>query len=190
MSETKMNGKVLGITFEMTFPFDNAESFDSFMGKSGACYERAVQHFIAHSYYGRVRAEIVKALEKISGIERNKTTDENGKSVKYTETEEQYVRRVMGELGDGWSEVESQLAEVASKIAPKADTVTRSRSNAASRKIAEQLIKAGQAQTFADKRGLDISGLDGDDLVEAIAIEYNKAIKEVEEAQKRALGIA
>lgn len=189
---TTMVGKVLGIEFTMTFPFSDAESFDSFMGKAGACYDRAVQHFIAHSFYARVRSRIVEKLAEISGIERLKETDENGKSVKYKETEEMYVRRVMGEYQNDtakWESVMAELKAAAEAVEPKAEQVVRSRSNAASRKIAEQIIKSGQAGIFAEKRGLNINGVEGNDLVELIAVEYIKVQKEAEEAQKRALGL-
>ena len=192
-NKTTMEGKVLGIEFTMTFPFSDAASFDAFMGKPGACYDRAVMHFIAHSYYTRVRAEVVRKLAELTGIERLKESDENGKSVKFKETEETYMRRVMGEFQsdpDRWNDIMAQLKATAESVEPKAEAVVRSRSNAATRKIAEQIIKSGQAGIFAEKRGLDISGLDGADLVEAIAVEYGKAQKEAEEAQKRALGIS
>lgn len=187
-----MNGKVLGIEFTITLPFADAESFDAFMGKQGACYERAVMQFLAHSFYTRVRAEIAKALEEITGIQRLKDADEKGKNVKFKETEETYMRRVMGEYANNpeeWNDIMSRLREVAEKVEPKAEAVVRSRSNAETRKVAEQIIKSGQAALFAEKRSLNIEGLEEKDLVEVIAIEYGKMKKELEEQQKRALGL-
>lgn len=192
MSDTKMTGKVLGIEFNITLPFSDADSFDAFMGKPGACYDRAVMHFLAHSFYTRVRSEVVKKLAELSGIERLSTTDENGKNVKYKESEETYMRRVMGEFQndpDKWDSIMAALKETAESVDVKAEPVSRSRSNAAARKIAEQIIKSGQAGIFAEKRGFSIDGVEGSDLVELIAVEYIKVQKEAEEAQKRALGL-
>lgn len=191
--QTKIDGKVLGVEFTMTLPFNDAESFDSFMGKPGACYERAVQHFLAHTFYARVRSKLVEKLAELTGIERAKTTAEDGSKVKYTETEEIYVRRVMGEFQDNqdrWAEIMAALRETAEAVEPKAEQIVRSRSNAQTRKIAEQIIKTGQVALFAEKRGLNIEGVEGDALVELIAIEYGKVQKEIAEAQKKALGLA
>ena len=92
----KVDTQVFGLKFDVELPFNSVEEFDQLAGKAGACLDEAVQHVIAHKHLTRVRSAVVSKLEKLTGIERGKTTDESGKNVKYTESEQVYFRRCTG----------------------------------------------------------------------------------------------
>ncbi|HAU85024.1 MAG TPA: hypothetical protein DCW90_05855, partial [Lachnospiraceae bacterium] len=109
----KETTNVFGLEFDINLPFNTVEEFDQLAGCVGACLKEATQHVIAHKHLGRVRAAVCAKLEELTGIERAKTTAEDGKSVKYAESEQNYFKRVVAEKAgeDNWDDVLAQLKE-------------------------------------------------------------------------------
>lgn len=90
--------KTLGIVVNVNVPA-NAEEFDQMAGRPGACVDDANRNVIYRSWNHDFRKELCATLEKETGEERHsETTGEGDKAKKvYTEKEQAYVNRLIGE---------------------------------------------------------------------------------------------
>lgn len=188
----KVETSIFGINFEVETGYNTVEEFDALAGKSGACLEQATMHVVAHRYLGKVRTAVVEALEKITGIPREKTTDEKGENVKYVEQEKAYFDRVLKEKAgsDEWTSILEQLKEVASNVKLELKAAVRSRISKEDRNAAKLIIDSGKAEAFARKAGFDGELPSGEELVELIAGMYKKLLaQKMAEAQQSVLAL-
>lgn len=178
---------VFGIEFNVNTPFNSVEEFDNLAGKVGACLLEATNHVIAHKHLARVRQAVCKKLEELSGIERNYTTAEDGKSKKYTETEQTYVKRVTAELGgsEEWEDILAQLKTVAENVKFEL-VVSVARATKEGLAIADALIASGKAEAFADKYGIELPA-DSDEARTVLAIQAKKVLDEQKRQAQMAL---
>lgn len=183
----KVDTQVFGLKFDVELPFNSVEEFDQLAGKAGACLDEAVQHVIAHKHLTRVRAAVVSKLEKLTGIERGKTTDESGKNVKYTESEQVYFRRVVQErgLGEDWQGIQDELAKTAAAV-PFQLVVTRTRVNKEDMNMANAILASDKCDAVCAKLGIERTG-DNDADAEAIALALKKAREDALAAQRASL---
>jgi len=174
----KETTNVFGLEFDINLPFNTVEEFDQLAGCVGACLKEATQHVIAHKHLGRVRAAVCAKLEELTGIERAKTTAEDGKSVKYAESEQNYFKRVVAEKAgeDNWDDVLAQLKETASNVKFEL-VVTRQRVTKEGMEMAKALLSSGKAEAFAEKYGFVLPE-DEKSKLEVLAIEVKKALDE------------
>ena len=148
---------VFGLNFTVNTPFNSVEEFDNLAGKSGACLLEATNHVIAHKHLARVRSAICKKLEELTGIERSKTVDADGKNLKYTESEQTYFKRVAAERagGDDWADIEAEIRKVAEGVKFEL-VVSTARVSKEGLAIADALISSGKAEAFAEKYGIEL----------------------------------
>lgn len=180
----KETTNVFGIEFDINLPFNTVEEFDQLAGQAGACLREATQHVIAHKHLARVRAAVCKKLEELSGIAREKTTSEDGKNEKFSESEQTYFKRVVAAMGgdENWSSIVEELKAAASAVKFEI-VVTRQRITKEGLECAKLFIAQGKAEAFAEKRGITLPE-DEDEKVEVLAVEIKKAL---DEARKNAL---
>lgn len=183
----KIETNVFGLEFDVNVPFNTVEEFDNLAGKAGACLMEATNHVIAHKHLGRVRAAVCKKLEELTGIERKKTTAEDGSSEKYAETEQTYFRRVVAECGgnDDWNDIENAIKETASNVKFEL-VVTVARATKEGLAMADALIVQGKAQAFADKYGIELPA-DDKEARTVLAIQIKKVLDEQKRQAQMAL---
>ena len=148
-----------------------AAEFDELAKREGACLEHAVNNYVAHSHLTKVRAAICERVEKETGISR-KTEEREDDKVIYTETEKQYINRVNAELTkDDESLEEHYIDAIKEAAASVVVDLTKSVRTAGSAKLAQKwidkaasVIAAGKAETFAEAKGITLSGDEEDDL--------------------------
>lgn len=178
---------VFGIEFNVKTPYNTVEEFDNLAGKAGACLAEATNHVIAHKHLARVRQAVCKKLEELSGIERAYTTAEDGKSKKYTETEQTYVKRVTVELGgsEDWEGIIAELKNTAEAVKFEL-VVSVSRATKEGLAIADALLASGKASAFAEKYGIDLPS-DADEARQVLAIQAKKVLDEQRRQAQMAL---
>ena len=183
----KVETNVFGLEFDVNVPFNSVEEFDNLAGKAGACLVEATNHVIAHKHLGRVRAAVCKKLEELSGIERTFTTSEDGKSKKYTESEQTYFRRVTAEMGgsEDWDNILAELKATAEAVKFEL-VVTVARATKEGLAMADALIAQGKAQAFADKYGIDLPA-DEKEARNVLAIQVKKVLDEQKRQAQMAL---
>lgn len=129
----------------------SVEQFNEMAG-ADRCLEYAVQHYVAHSHLSKVRAAICEAVEKATGIERNKEPqDDDSKAVKYNESEGAYIKRVDAELPEGES-LEATYSEVIQEAANSVEVdLTKAVRTGGSTKVAQKWLDKAQAIRDAGK---------------------------------------
>lgn len=162
----------LGIEFTVNGLPSSVEEYDEMAQRQGACLDSAIGQFIAHTHLTKVRSALVAAVEKITGIEREKK-EEDGKT-SFTETEKTYLDRVESEHlqpegkslyeGDIYTKLQAAAAAV------EVDLTKQTRVGASSKlaqkwlDMAGEIVKAGKADAFAAKYGLTYTGEEEEDL--------------------------
>ena len=183
----KVEVKVLGYELSVELPYNSVEEFDSLAGKKGACLERATQNFMAHTHNARMRKAMVEKLEEVSGIKRESSTDEDGKNVKYTETEQAYVSRVEAQLmgTEEWANIRAEVTKAAQSVPVALETIREFGPNKQMVELARGLINEGRVDDFIAKHNLTLdTDWSNEENVKALAVEVKRI---VEEAKKAAL---
>lgn len=183
----KVTTNVFGLEFDIETPFNTVEEFDNLAGMVGACLNEATQHVLAHKHLNRVRAAVCKKAEELTGIERAKTTDGDGKSIKYSESEQTYFKRVVAECAgrDDWNDIEAALKDTAASVKFEL-VVTRSRVTKEGLAMADALINGGKAEAFAAKYGIELPS-DPEEMRNVLALEVKKVIDEQQRQAKASL---
>ena len=178
---------VFGLEINVNVPFNTVEEFDNLAGKAGACLAEATNHVIAHKHLGRVRAVVCKKLEELSGIVREYTTTEDGKSKKYTESEQTYFRRVTAAMGgsENWDSILAELKAAAEGVKFEL-VVTVARATKEGLAMADALIAQGKDQAFADKFGIELPA-DENEKRQVLAIQVKKVLDEQKRQAQMAL---
>lgn len=100
---TKKSYSILGCTVIATVPLD-ADTFDRYAGRVGACVETAVSYTMARSYHAKVRAGILAKLKELG----HEPTD--------GESQEKFVTRLRDESKISADDLQAIAATVAGGI--------------------------------------------------------------------------
>lgn len=159
-------------------------------GSEVRAVELANNYVLFHQAFGAFRSLIVDCLVKATGVKM--LTEGEGEDEVVIEKEAAYVDRIQREHGVKLSDYAEQVQALIDAN-PASYKATRSAS-AGPKKLAikyidaaNELISTGKAELFANKYGLDISGVEGEALVTLIA---NKVREVIIEQQRKAAEMA
>jgi hypothetical protein len=147
--------KTLGYEIQVQVP-SSVEEFDSLAKKQGVCLEQAILNIIYRSVLAKVRTTFVEVLEEQTGIAR--LTKDSGKKRKneagveepvlvFTETEGEFVDRVLVETKSSKENFEALMVSVASKVT--FDPSETEAKPSGPKKVAQAYLDA--AKTIIDK---------------------------------------
>lgn len=148
----------------------NVAEYDLAAGREGACFETALSGFLAHTHLTRYRAELIPALEKATGIEREHELKDGVK--KYTEKDGTYMKRLEAELSASGRDLYEEFAPLAQQVMDSVEVNLAGRVRGATSigrpaqkwiDAAGELVKIGKLELFANKYGIELS----DDVIDS-----------------------
>jgi hypothetical protein len=184
----------MGFEFPVNGLPETVEEFDKMAGRVGACLDGANAHYIAHTHLTKVRTAIVEAVEKVTGIEREKTVE--GDKTTYAKTEARYIASVQSALEEEGKSLEdpeylTYITDAASAV--EVDLTKQTRSGGGTARVAQKwldvandrVIVAGKADAFAEVHGINIDGKEGEELAKVIGAKLKElaaaALRKVQE---------
>lgn len=166
-----------------------AESLDEAVqlagGDNARVLDAANNYILFHQHFGKLRTTIVKKLEELTGVAREK--DKDGK---ITEKDAEYIGR-LEDSGIQLAQYESQIAEVVGALPvdyKQAVRGTGEGSAPAKKWLAyyDAMVEEGKLEAFATKQGLELTG----DVEQDKVLVANKVKEIVTLAQRQALAAA
>ena len=154
-------------------------------GSEVRAVELANNYVLFHQAFGAFRSLIVDYLVEATGVKM--LTEGEGEDEVVIEKEAAYIDRIQREHGVKLSDYAERVQAI---IDANPASYKATRSAAGPKKLAakyidaaNELISTGKAELFANKFGLDISGVEGEALVTLIA---NKVREVIIEQQRKA----
>lgn len=152
--------ELLGFTVPVVGMVETLQEAISAAGGEQNVLNDYLNNVLAHSHYSVLRREIVKQLEKLTGIKRKTVKEGEGDKAKdvIAEKDGQYIARLETELGeDAVKSFESAIADACGKIPVDYSVGTRGSATPAKKWLAavDDLITAGKFEKFLAKVGIE-----------------------------------
>lgn len=182
-----------GVSFTIRgLPSSLAELVEA-AGSEEAVVNLALNYYLFHSHFTKVRAAVCRKVEEMTGIKRHRAPAKEGsKAVKYTEPELKYLKRAEEELQDEsledpkYAELLRATAEAVEVNFKKAARGAGLGGKVAAKWIdmAKEIEKAGRLEAFCERYEISLD-TDMDSIYEAVGRKF-KVITEERVRQARA----
>lgn len=192
---TSVSKELLGFQVNINGVATSLAELGTLAGSEERALALANNYIFYHVFYGEVRDAIVAKLVELTGIKLlTKKNEKTGKEV-VDETNEQYIGRLEDE-GVNLSEHAAAVAEAVNALSVNYAVQVRSGGGGGSRLakkylvVADAIIEQGKVEAFANKYGVDVDGLEGDELKVVIANKVKELQRKAEqEAAAKAVAL-